>query len=157
MVDTTALVAGTIWPRFPYEVLQHVLWGDFTLVLSPYAIAQARRVLHRRFPAYLQDFEDLLLLIPYEEAPSPSPEEVTANRALVRDLTDVPLGLSAIAAGVDYLVSDDKDFTTPNQPIHGKLRILQSSTFLNEVMGHSHEELDRIKQRTWADIPEMIK
>ncbi len=152
MVDTTALIAGIVWPRFPYEVLQHALQGDFTLVLSAYAIAQARRVLHSRFPAYLQDFEDFLLLIPYEEAPNPSLQEVTANHGLVRDVTDILLGVSAINAAVDYFVSDDKDFTTPNQPIHDQLRILQSGTFLNEVMGHSHEELNRIKRRTWADI-----
>ena len=122
-------------------------------MLSAYAIAQARRVLHSRFPSYLQDFEDFLLLIPCEEAPSPSPQEVTANHGLVRDPTDIPLGVSAINAAVDYFVSDDKDFTAPNQPIHEKLRILQSGTFLNEVMGRSHEELNHIKHRSWVDIP----
>lgn len=152
MVDTTVLIAGTVWPRFPYEVLQHALQGHFTLVLSAYAIAQARRVLRTRFPAYRQDFEDFLLLVPYEEVPSPSPQEVTANQGLVRDPTDIPLAISAINARVDYFVSDDKDFTAPNQPIHQKLDILQSGTFLNEVLGLSHEELDRIKRRTWADI-----
>lgn len=153
MVDTTALIGGTVWPRFPYEVLQHALQGDFTLVLSPYAIAQARRVLNSRFPAYLQDFEDFLLLIPYEEAEDPKPGDVSVNLNLMRDQTDIPLALAALNAGVDYLVSDDKDFTAHNQPVHEKIHILQSGTFLNEVMGHSHEELNRIKRRTWADIP----
>ncbi|MCL5959733.1 MAG: PIN domain-containing protein [Chloroflexi bacterium] len=152
MVDTTVLVAGIVWPRFPYEVLQHALQGDFILVLSDYAIAQAQRVLHNRFPDYVQAFERFLLLVPYGEAPSPSPQEVTAHHGLVRDPTDIPLGISAIDAAVDYFVSDDKDFTAPNQPIHEKLRILQSGTFLNEVMGRSHEELNHIKHRTWADV-----
>lgn len=152
MLDTTALIAGTIWPRFPYEVLQHALQADFILVLSPYAIDQARRVLSERFPGYLQDFQDFLLLIPYEEAADPSPEQVIGNHGLVRDPTDIPLALAAINARVDYFVSDDKDFTAPNQPIHQKLRVLQSGSFLNEVMGHSHDELERIKRRTWAEV-----
>ncbi|MBI3979178.1 MAG: hypothetical protein HY331_13420 [Chloroflexi bacterium] len=47
-------------------------------------------------------------------------------------------------------MSDDKDLTAPGQPIHQQLCILQSGTFLNEVMGWTHEELDRIKRRAWT-------
>jgi predicted nucleic acid-binding protein len=34
MVDANILIAGSVWPRWPYEVLQHALRGDFGLVLS---------------------------------------------------------------------------------------------------------------------------
>ena len=152
MVDTTVLVAGVVWPRFPYEVLRHALRADFDLVLCPIVIAEARRKFSERFPAFVQSFEDFLDNAPYEEVPDPEVEEVFANETLLRDLTDVPIALAAITAEVDYFVSDDKDYTAPNQPIHRKLRILLSGTFLNEVMGWSHEKLDPVRRRTWADF-----
>jgi predicted nucleic acid-binding protein len=156
MVDTTDLVAGIVWPRFPYEVLQHALHGDFDLVLCPVVIAEARSKFSERFPTFVQSFEDFLENAPYEEVPDPGTEEVLANETLMRDVTDVPVALSAITAEVDYFVSDDKDYTAPNQLIHEKLRVRLSGTFLNEVMGWSHEELELVRLRRWADLTASI-
>ena len=153
MVDATVLVAGIVWPRFPHEVLQHGLRGDFQLVLSRHVITQARRRIRERFPAYAEGFERFLAHLICEEVENPPLQEISANPSLVRDHSDIPIALSAINAGVDYFVSDDKDFTAPDEPIHDKLHVLQSGTFLNKVMGHSHEDLDQIKRRTWADMP----
>ena len=152
MIDTTVLVAGVVWPRFPFEVLQHGLRGDFDLVLCPTVIAEARRTFEVRFPGFAQAFEEFLAVVPYEEAVDPSAEEVWANATLMRDTTDVPVALAAIAAQVDYFVSEDKDYTAPGQPIQERLRVLLPGTFLNQVMGWSHEELERIRRRTWADL-----
>lgn len=33
-VDTNVLIAGFGWPRWPYEVIQHAIVGDYQLVLS---------------------------------------------------------------------------------------------------------------------------
>lgn len=156
MLDTTVLLAGIIWPRFPYEVLQHALRADFQVVLCPFVLSEARRKFRELFPTHLHQFETFLADLAYEEVSDPTPKDVAANRALMRDRTDIPLGLAAINAAVDYFVSDDKDFTNANQPVHQKLRILQTGTFLNEVMGWSHEQLDVIKRRTWADISEPL-
>ena len=125
---------------------------DFRLVLSRYILAQARRKFGELFPAYVEEFEELLASLHFEEAEDPKPEEVRDNLNLMRDYTDIPAALAAINARVDYFVTDDKDFTAPNQPIHDKLHILQSGTFLNEVLGLTHEELDRVKRRTWMDV-----
>ena len=154
MVDTTVLLAGIIWPRFPYEVLQHALRGDFQLVLCPFVLTEAHRKFHEIFPGFTDDFAEFLVDVPYERVSDPISSSVLANQQLMRDITDVPIALAAINAEVDYFVSDDKDFTAPDQPIHRILSILQTGTFLNEVMGRSREELTRIKRRTWADIPD---
>ncbi len=36
MVDTTVLIGGSGWPRWPYEVLLAGLRGQYQLVVSPY-------------------------------------------------------------------------------------------------------------------------
>ena len=154
MVDTTVLLAGIIWPRFPYEVLQHALRGDFQLVLCPFVLTQAHRKFREIFPAFTDDFAEFLVDVPYERVSDPISSSVLANQQLMRDITDTPIALAAINAQVDYFVSDDKDCTAPDQPIHRNLSILQTGTFLNEVMGRNRDELDRIKRRTWADIPD---
>ena len=155
MLDTTVLLAGIIWPRFPYEVLQHALSSDFQPVLSPFLIQEARRKFAEKFPSHVTAFEEFLVDLAFEEAPDPSSAEIQENTDLMRDLTDIPVALAAIDAGVDYLVSEDKDFTSSHkttEKLHQRLRVLLPGTFLREVMGWSSEGLAAIRRREWADL-----
>lgn len=152
MVDATVLFAGTVWPRWSYEVLRHASQGDFSLVLAPLVIEQARRNLHRKFPQLLDRFDHWLASCPLEQVPDPSPQDEAAHRALVRHVEDVPVALAAIRAGVDYFVSEDKDFTADDattQAVHEQLKILRPVIFLREVMGWSSDELERVHKRDW--------
>ena len=155
MVDTTVLVAGSCWPRWPYEILRASIRGDFQLVLCPYVIEQARRVLRARFPAYVERLEGFLSLARFELVPDPSPEEVNDNHGLARDRSDVPIVLAAINAKVAYLVSEDKDLTAQDATtaaLRQKLTVHLSGTFLREVMGWRSEGLEGIRHRSWKDL-----
>jgi hypothetical protein len=80
-----------------------------------------------------------------------------ANKNLIRDFSDVPVALSAISAKVDYLVSEDKDFTTQDETtaeLRRHLKVMLSGTFLREVMGWTSEQLESIRHRKWSDILE---
>jgi len=156
MVDATILIAGSGWPRWPREVLLAGLRGEFQLALCPYVIRQAHRNLSQRFPpACLERFEEFLSQASFELVPDPTSEQVAENKDLVRDESDIPIALAAINAGVDYLVSEDKDLTSRDQTtakLQEKLKVLLSGTFLREVMGWSSEELEKIRGRRWADL-----
>ena len=154
LVDANVLIAGHGWPRFPYEVLQHAVAGDFTLVLYPYVIAEARRNISRLFPEVLANFETFLLASEPEIVADPSPEDVAAHQQLIRSGKDIPVGRAAILAHVDCLVSTDKDFTDPDEPIHQHLTIRLPGTFLREYMGWTSEALEAIRQRNWKDLEE---
>ncbi len=106
MVDANILVAGSVWPRWPYELLRHALKGDFQLVLNQYVVEEARRTLSKRFPAHIEKFERFLEVSQYELTDPPAKEQVLAHQNLVRDVTDVPVALAAINAGVDYLLNN---------------------------------------------------
>jgi len=72
-------------------------------------------------------------------------------------LSDVAIALAAIGAGVDYIVSEDKDLTTQDDStaeLRRHLKVLLSGTFLREVMGWTSEDLEAIRHRKWNDIPE---
>jgi predicted nucleic acid-binding protein len=158
MVDANILIAGSVWPRWPYEVLQHALRGDFRLVLSKYILQQAHRRIQARFPTYLDQFDEMLRACQYELVPDPDKEQVAQHRDLVRDHSDVPVALAALNAGVDYLVSEDKDLTAQDESttkLRGELSVMISGAFLREVMHWSSEELEKVRHRTWRDILSM--
>ncbi len=97
MVDTTVLVAGSVWLRWPHEILLAGYHEEFQLVLCPYIINQTRRVLKDRFPPHhLERFETYTTQVSIELTPDPSPTEVAQQRNLVRDTTDIPVALAAI-------------------------------------------------------------
>jgi predicted nucleic acid-binding protein len=155
MVDANILIAGTGWPRFAYEVLQHALQGDFVLVLSSLVIEETRMHLKRLIPAMLERFEDFLRESGYEEAAPPTAKQVAANKQLVRDHKDIPVALAAINAQVDCLVTQDKDFTDQDETtieLHRQLCIMLPGTFLRELMGWTSEELEVIRTRSWEDF-----
>jgi predicted nucleic acid-binding protein len=156
MVDANILIAGSVWPRWPYEVLQHGLKGDFQLVLSDYVLQQARMHIRRIFTNHEDQFDTFLQSCEYELVDDPTQEQVDENLDLVRDPSDVPVALAAIHAGVDFLVSEDKDLTVQDETttrLRQELNVLISGTFLREVMGWNSEDLENARHRIWRDIP----
>ncbi len=155
MVDANILFAAALWPRWPFEVIQHVIRGDFELYLPPLVIDQARDAVALRFPESIEQLEHLLHRLDYTEVPDPSPTLVARNRKLVRDEKDVPVALGALRARVDHLVSEDKDLTTADSTtarLRKDIKVMLSGTFLRQVMGWSGEELERVRHRSWRDL-----
>lgn len=111
MADANVLIAGILLPRWFHEFLRHSLKGDFKLVLSRQTIREAQKRMARGTLAQRQALEQFLTECDYELVPDPSREEAEKNASLVRDPKDVPIVLAAINAGVDYLVTNDKDLT----------------------------------------------
>jgi predicted nucleic acid-binding protein len=148
-VDATVLFAGIGWPRWSYAVLRHAVQRDFQLVLSPLVIEQARRNLQEKLPASVASFDTWLSHVSCELAPDPRPEAVATHLDLVRDVEDVPVAVAALAAHVDYLVSEDKDFTeeSATRELRKHVTIMRPVIFLREVMGWSSEELEEIRRR----------
>jgi predicted nucleic acid-binding protein len=155
-IDANVLITGIVWPRWPYEVLQHALRGDFILVLSPVVIAEARNRIMMTFPEFLAEFEFLLANLNYELAPVPTREEVAANSNLVRQLKDVPIALSIIGAHVDYFVTYDRDFTDAGETTRAVRNaipgIVLPPVFLRDVLGWSSADLEAIRKREWSDL-----
>ncbi len=157
-VDANVLIAGFGWPRWPYEVLQHAIEGDYQLVLSPVVIAEAKYRIGLHLPERVELFELFLLAIDYELAPVPSKDEVKVNSTLMRDIKDVPIALSIMQAEVDYFVTYDRDFTDQNETT-AKVRkaipgIMLPPVFLRDVMNWTSEQLEEIRGRQWSDMEE---
>lgn len=155
MVDTGVLVAGLVWPRWPYEVLRHALKEDFRLVLAPVIVGETRRIIHQKFPGYIPHVEDFFRRWPYDLYPDPTQADVMANQGLMRDLNDIPLALAAINAQVDCFVSEDKHFTDRNTDtveLHRQLEIMLSGTFLRNHMAWTSSDLEAVRKRSWQEL-----
>lgn len=158
LTDANVLLSGTVFPRWPREVLRHAVAGDYQLVLCPLVIEQARRNLNKRFPNHAERFEQLLELLDYELVSDPTEQDVHEHRTLVRDLDDVAIALAAIVAKVDYLISEDKDLTVQDETtaeLRTHLKVVVSGTFLREAMGWTGEQLEAIRNRKWSDLSDV--
>lgn len=154
-VDANILLSGNAFPRWPYEVLKHAVNEDYRLTICPLVIKQAYEHMREIFPQHLPRLEKFLREVDYELVPDPTQEEIDSNSNLVRDLSDVAIALSAIAAKVDYLVSEDKDLSTQDEStaeLRRHVKVLISGTFLREVMGWTSEDLEKIRHRKWDDV-----
>jgi predicted nucleic acid-binding protein len=158
LVDANILVAGIGWPRIPYEVLHHAVKRDFQLVLSPFVIAEAHKHIARLLPNRVSQFAQLLGLADYEQIPDPSLELVIQNSDLVRDQKDVPVALAAMQAKVDYLITQDRDFTEIGEStrrLHQELNIVLPALFLRKHMGWTSEEIEAVRHRNWSELDEL--
>jgi predicted nucleic acid-binding protein len=151
-LDANVLVAGTMLPRWPHEVLRAALARHFDLVLPEQVLEEARRHLNDDERAALGYF---LEQTPHELVGMPAPEEVAAATGLVRSEKDVPIALALLAAGVDVFVTTDRDFTDPGavaERFSRQVRVMLPAVFLRDALGWSSEALEAIRSRTWPDL-----
>jgi predicted nucleic acid-binding protein len=155
MADSNIIIAGVLKPRWFFEVLGHAIRRDFQLVLAPQTVAEVLRWAEVKGGYRRGAVEFFLAACRFELAPAPSTEEVQANADLVRDVTDVPVALSAIKAKPDYLVTNDEDFHAEKTEAALKkqgVQVVHVGTFLAEVMGWKSRELEAIRLREWAEM-----
>jgi len=155
VLDANILIAGSVWPRWPYEVLRHAANGDFRVLLTPYIIAQAYATLTKKFPDAKPYLDDFFSLPNIEFIKNPTPKQIAKFVDLVRDKTDVPVALAAILSRADFLVSEDKDLTVQDEStakLRKQVAVMLTGTFLREVMGWSGEDLERVRRRNWSDL-----
>jgi predicted nucleic acid-binding protein len=110
MPDANILIAAFLYPRSSYALFEAAREGRLTLVLCPYVVKEARRMISRAFPRRLETFDEFLAETPHGMASDADPAEVARNAGLVSDSADIPVALAALAAGVEYLVTSDRRF-----------------------------------------------
>ena len=109
MVDTNVLVSALLFPSPLMNRVIYKITTDHRLVLSSYVIDELLNVTRRRFPNRTEAVDLLLKRLPYELVRTP--ERPDGGLFHIRDEKDYPILMSAMDAGIDVLVSGDKDFS----------------------------------------------
>ena len=105
LVDTNVLFSALLFPDSkPAKALLDIASYQ-EMVLCDRNIAELRDILRRKAPQYLPDAEVLIAELSFELIPA-----VDHAEKLIRDAKDQPILNAAIVAGVDFIVTGDKDF-----------------------------------------------
>lgn len=151
-LDANVLIAGCLWPRWPFEVLEAARRGMFRVVLFRPTLTESRQHLDEagthRLDAFLSDVQ-------IEWLAEPAAELVESSRGLVRDESDVPLAVALVQAKVDVLVTNDRDFTElePASAFRSNVAVMLPAVFLRDVCGWSSAELEAVRHRAWDALP----
>lgn len=155
MLDSNIIISGITYPRCCFEILKHVIKQDIKLVVSEAILREVNKNIQIKFPTYVNDLKDFLLDCPFELVQHPAKTEIAKNRDLIRDVSDIPIALAAIQAGVDFFVTGDRDFLGDNDTLK-KLKkhfmIVSPIIFLKEIMNWPDDDLEKIRLRKWVDL-----
>ena len=127
-IDTNVLISAALFPSgAASRAYLKAVSVPCDPVVSDYVIDELRRVFSRKFPQRMKALDAFIAALSSTVSIVVTPEGKMSDEAQVRDVNDRPILRAARAAGVDVLVTGDKDFldSTVDNP-----RILSPSEFL---------------------------
>ena len=114
LIDTNILISAALFPdSVPARAFMKAVSPPHDAVVCDYSLYEMRRVYNWKFTHKIPDFERFLSLLALSIEIVPTPEEAgegMRDEQKIRDLNDRPIYLAALAAGVDGILTGDKDF-----------------------------------------------
>lgn len=109
MLDTNVLLSITAFKSRNMGAMLGWVCQEHQLVLSTYVVDECYEVIKRKKPALIPALDRFFEALPFEMVHTPQvlPEH---GWFVIRDSADEKVLYSAIASGVDILITGDKDF-----------------------------------------------
>ena len=108
MLDTNVLISTILFPNRKFNRMLEVITRKHTLVLSSFVVDELIAVAERKFPQKKEAIDLYLTKLSYEYVYTP--RRMQGGLFDIRDINDYPVLYTAIAEGVDILITGDKDF-----------------------------------------------
>ncbi len=108
MLDTNVLLSVLLFPGERMDRMMRCIFERHRLVLSSFVLNELAYVVERKFPSKAKAVDALLAGMSYELVYTP--QEMDESLFEIRDPKDYPVLYTAIAEGVDVLITGDKDF-----------------------------------------------
>jgi putative PIN family toxin of toxin-antitoxin system len=109
MIDTNIIISAILFPNsMPSRFVEEVT-SKHSIVLCSHIIDELHRVFNRKFKDKLLYLEKFLSKFSFELVYTPQDIEIKKYPA-IRDISDLPILVSAIIEGIDVIVTGDKDF-----------------------------------------------
>jgi len=111
-IDTNILISAVLSEKsISAKVLRYVI-EEHELVICSFTLTEASKVIERKFPNRLSQWDKFLTSLEFELAYTPSDLSLV-EAPPIRDIADLPILVSAIVVQPDFLVTGDYDFHTP--------------------------------------------
>jgi len=129
MFDSNVLISAVL-NRFstPNKAYMKAARPIYTLVLCDQILVEVRRIFKLKFPSKVDDMEWFLSTARYDLVTLTSDDSVIQDENAIRDVKDRPILRAARKAGIDILVTGDKDFLESGL---AHPRIITAAEFLN--------------------------
>lgn len=113
MVDTNVLISAILFPRSTMNYLIEKVITNHTLVLCSFILEEINELFARKFYDKIPFLNEFLKNFSYELVCNPEKID-TDYYHYIRDISDLPILVSAINSKVDMIITGDKDFLSVN-------------------------------------------
>lgn len=131
MIDSNTFLSGIVFDGMERLLLHNMVHSNHVLLLARFSVSEVERVLRRKFPGVIEDYEGILQSIDAEILPFPDRSEVEQCIEIIRDEYDAPILASAIKARPDVFVTGDKDFF--EERVRALIRVATTRETLNLI------------------------
>jgi len=109
-VDSNVIISAGIFPNsVPADALRKAVSMPNTTIVSDYALDEVHRVINKKFPSKVGDFETFLYRLMFDVELVFTPGDSVADEPNLRDINDQPILRAALAANADVLITGDRD------------------------------------------------
>ncbi len=125
VIDSNVWISALVFGGNPRQVFKRVVSDGWKIIVSEEVLTEVRRILHKKFPEFITDFDDLVVVL------TPHIKYVrlgTAHEAVSRDADDDMVIETSIIGRATYIVSGDKDLLVLRR--YRKIQIVDPRTFL---------------------------
>jgi putative PIN family toxin of toxin-antitoxin system len=109
MIDTNVLLSAVVFPSPSMKELIERITTEHTLMLCSHIIEELQEVFDRKFKSQKTFLNVFLSKLSYDYIYTPT-DINPKNYPEIRDKEDLPILVSALIAGVDLIITGDKDF-----------------------------------------------
>ena len=108
-VDTNIIISAILFPKGKTSAVFSYIIETHEIIISTYTIKECESVFERKFPSKISALKIFLNELKYELFSTP--QNIDARKyPAIRDVTDLPILVSAILSDADILLTGDKDF-----------------------------------------------
>jgi putative PIN family toxin of toxin-antitoxin system len=128
LIDTNIIVSAILFPNSVVAQVWNYIIENHHIIICKHSIKELKTVFQRKFP---DNIDTLQYFLEHFACEITDAEQTTIDIPPIRDKTDLPILIAAIAASADILLTGDKDFS--DIPLY-KPSIMTPNTFMKTFM-----------------------
>ncbi len=106
VIDSNVWISALVFGGNPRKLFETIVKNGHAIIISEELFTEIRRVLHQKFPDFVVDFEELILVL---KPLSTGVRLGSLNIKICRDPADDYIIETAVIGGAEYIVSGDND------------------------------------------------